>query len=610
MKKILLISVLFSTLSLSAHGKINTASAPPAETKEQHDTRMQWWRDAKFGMFIHWGLYAQAAGYWHGQPPPKDEDQRGEWIMQAVRPPVAEYAEMAETFNPVKFDADQWIAMAKEAGVKYIVITAKHHEGFAMFRTAASPFNICEATPFKRDPLRELADACKKYDIKLGIYYSQAQDWHHPGGLVYREGPWDPVQKSASIDDYLKSIAVPQITELLTHYGPVAELWWDTPGSIMTAERCKPIADLVAKLQPDVVMNNRLGGDYEGDISTPEGFIPATGIPNRDWESCMTMANTWGYKKDVKSYTPSRDLIIKLIDVASKGGNLLLNVSPMDTGEIPAAQVERMHDIGKWMKINSEAIYCTKPTIFGAEAGSYDASKKDKHGDPLFIPGDKWRCTTTENRIFIHLLKWPGSSFTLNDVPNPVTKAYLLADPERTSLQVKQDGGTVTVTLPVQSPDPQISVLALEVAGPLVRPSNDPLAQTVDGSLTLAAVNAEIRNDGGSMPDLVLRGNMAVSWTKPEDHLRWNATVNKPGKFKVFIRYTLQSKNAPASFILNAAGKELRGTLPATKGGKPTGAPAGTVTIDQTGIVPVTLKPDGMKESFINFDSLLFVPEQ
>ncbi len=597
------------SLSLAAQAAETRPAIVQSETKEQHDARMHWWREAKFGMFIHWGLFAQAAGEWNGQPPAKGRDQRGEWLMEAVRMPVADYAKMAATFNPVKFDADQWVKMAKDAGAKYIVYTAKHHEGFAMFQTKVSPYNIIDATPFKRDPLRELSAACQKYGVKLGIYYSQAQDWYHPGGFVYKTGPWDPVQTSAPFEDYLKKVAIPQISELLTNYGPVAELWWDTPCDTLTRELCEPIAQMVAKRQPAVVMNNRLGGGYEGDISTPEGHVPATGYANRDWESCIPMAATWGYKKNITSYTPALTLITQLIDIASKGGNLLLNVSPMDTGEIPSEQVARMRDIGAWMKTNSEAIYGTKPTIFGAEAGAYDLTRKDDTGNPRFLPGNEWRCTTTENRIYIHFLKWPQGSFTLNDVPNRLTKAYLLADPKRAPLSFTQEGGSVKLTLPTQAPDPQISVLALEVAGPLTRPTKDPLAQANDGTVTLNANTAEILNDGGSTPTLTLSEEKAVSWSKPEDHLLWRATLKKPGTFTVLISYSLLTKESNTSATLDLGGTVLRCALPVTMGKRLKSVSVGNVTLTQAGALPVTLMAAGDQTARLSVQSVMLIPQ-
>jgi len=577
---------------------------------ETQDERLEWWRDAKFGMFIHWGLYAQAAGFWNGERPPQGEDQRGEWIMQAVRPSVAEYAALAKTFNPVEFDADEWISMAKYAGVKYIVFTAKHHEGFAMYDSEVSPFNICDATPFKRDVLRELADACHKYDIKLGIYYSQTQDWHHPGGIVYKSGSWDPAQ-NGELDDYLASIAIPQIKELMSNYGPVAELWWDTPGHYMTRERVSEIVELVGELQPDIIMNNRLGGGFEGDISTPEGHVPATGYPNRDWESCIPMANTWGYRKDITDYTPSRSLLIKLIDVASKGGNLLLNVSPMDTGEIPAGQVERMRDIGRWMQVNSESIYGTKPTIFGAESGTYDITQRDRQGNAKFIPGDDWRCTTKDDRIYIHLLKWPNGSFILNDVSGRVEKAYLLADPKRAPLNVQQKNGTVSIELPDQAPDPVISVLVLDLDAPIVYSKIDPLAQCADGSITLEAANAEVLNGGVAIPTLVLQGKRTGSWSRPEDYLKWNSTLKAPGEFAVFIRYAREPRQPNSTFILNVGGKELRGELPLVKpGGKYKATQVGTLTLDHPGALSVTLKAGESSGEFATLESVMLVPVQ
>ena len=329
----------------------------PKETKEQRDPRMAWWREAKFGMFIHWGIYSVPAGTWKD----KQIGGIGEWIMNSGKIPVKDYAEFAGKFNPVKFDADKWVSVAKKAGMKYIVITSKHHDGFAMFHSKATPYNIYDATPFKRDPLKELAAACKKQGIRLGFYYSQAQDWHHPGGAA-AGGHWDKAQ-DGSMDEYLRKIAVPQVREILSNYGPVAVLWWDTPYD-MTKERAEMLLPAL-KLQPGIIMNNRLGGGYEGDTETPEQEIPATGFPGgRDWETCMTMNDTWGFKSYDHNWKSTETLIRMLADIASKGGNFLLNVGPTSEGLIPEPSVERLTAVGTWMDVNGESIYGTSASPF------------------------------------------------------------------------------------------------------------------------------------------------------------------------------------------------------------------------------------------------------
>ena len=303
-------------------------SSAVAETAAQRDARMAWWREARFGMFIHWGVYSVPAGTYQGKQIPSI----GEWIMNNASIPMATYAAYAKEFNPTKFDADQWVSIAKNAGMKYIVITSKHHDGFAMFHSKASGYNIYDATPFKRDPLAELAAACAKQGMKLGFYYSQAQDWGHAGGAAMRKNDrktdhWDPGQ-DGSFDDYLKTVALPQVREILTNYGPVAVLWFDTPTAAMTKQRAQPFVDLLHELQPGIVWNNRLGGGFLGDTETPEQYVPPTGFPGRDWETCMTINNTWGYKSYDTSFKSYDTLLHNLIDIASKGGNYLLNVGP------------------------------------------------------------------------------------------------------------------------------------------------------------------------------------------------------------------------------------------------------------------------------------------
>ncbi len=292
---------------------------------------MGWWRDAKFGLFIHWGVYSVPAGVYRG----RQIGNAGEWIMFSAKVPCAEYQAFAKRFNPIKFNADEWARLAKEAGVKYIVITAKHHDGFAMFASKASDWNIVKATPFGRDPLQELATACRKYGIRLGFYYSQAQDWNNPGGAA-AGGHWDPAQ-NGDMTEYIRRVAVPQVREILSNYGQISVLWWDYPVD-MTRERAEMLLPLL-RLQPGIITNDRLGGGVRGDTETPEQAIPAVGIKGRDWETCMTMNDTWGYKSDDNNWKSSETLVRNLIDIVSKGGNYLLNVGPTSEGLIPEASV-------------------------------------------------------------------------------------------------------------------------------------------------------------------------------------------------------------------------------------------------------------------------------
>src|SRR3954463_12945030 len=367
MKKTLLFPVILCYLLQSLNAQTNA-----------NDKHMEWWREARFGMFIHWGVYAVPAGYYNGQP----IKRIGEWIMNRGKIPVAEYQEYAQQFDPVKYDADAWVKMAKDAGMKYIVITAKHHDGFALFKSNASKWNMVDATPYGKDVLKPLAEACRKYGIKLGFYYSQAQDWNNPGGAAARkvasegwdnpdsakidaytaahEGHWDPAQTTKTMAQYIDEVAVPQVKELLTNYGDVAVLWWDTPTG-MTDEFAEKLQAQLA-LQPKIITNDRLKRpNFPGDFKTPEQRIPNLAeLDGKDWETCMTMNGTWGYKSYDDKWKSSVVMIRNLMDITSKGGNYLLNVGPKADGEFPVESIQRLKEVGEWMKVNGEAVYETK----------------------------------------------------------------------------------------------------------------------------------------------------------------------------------------------------------------------------------------------------------
>jgi alpha-L-fucosidase len=463
MKKIIPTLVLGILLSANLVATAATNQTDRVETKEQRDARMAWWREAKFGMFIHWGVYSVPAGYYHGKP----VNGIGEWIMNKGKIPMAEYQQFAKEYNPVKYNADDWVRAAKDAGMKYIVITAKHHDGFANFKTSASKWNIVDATPYGKDVLQPLAAACRKYDIKLGFYYSQAQDWNNGGAVGLSSTTnsaygWDPLQKT-NMDEYIDKVAVPQVKEICSNYGEFpAVIWWDTPRN-MNYERAKKLYDAVEALRPDVIQNNRLGGGFKGDTETPEQHIPAQGYPGRDWETCMTMNGTWGFKKDDNDWKSTETLIRNLCDIASKGGNYLLNVGPTSEGLIPQPSLDRLAEIGRWMKVNGEAIYDTGPTPFGTEAGRYSDTEKDKDGKPKFITAWGWRATTKPGKIYLEIFQWPtDKKFAMPAVKSEIQKAYLLAG--RAPVNFTQTDSGVTLELPASAPDKIASVICLELA--------------------------------------------------------------------------------------------------------------------------------------------------
>jgi alpha-L-fucosidase len=400
--------------------------------------KMEWWKEAKFGMFIHWGIYSVPAGVYHGNEIPGI----GEWIMNNAKIPVAEYAQYATQFNPTDFNAEEWVKMAKDAGMKYIVITSKHHDGFAMFDSKVSDYDILNASPFKRDIIKEMAEACKKQGLALGLYYSQAQDWHQPGGAA-SGGHWDKAQ-DGNMDKYLDEIAVPQVSEILNNYGDIKVLWWDTPID-MTPERAAKFMPELAK-HPDLIYNNRLGGGVDGDLETPEQYIPATGIPGKNWESCMTMNDTWGFKSTDHNWKSSEMLVRNLIDIASKGGNYLLNVGPTSIGLIPDESIKRLKEVGFWMKINGEAIYGTTSSPF----------KKLDWG----------RCTIKKkgntNFIYLHIFDFPkNGTLWVSGLSSKINKAYPLKDKD-SKLPLSYEGNNLKIDVSGVEKDKFATVVVLE----------------------------------------------------------------------------------------------------------------------------------------------------
>jgi len=500
-------------LLLNACGK-QTQQTAKTEEEIKHDQKMEWWREARFGMFIHWGLYAVPAGEWDG----KEIPGISEWIMLRAGIPVKEYEKLAQQFNPVKFDAEKWVLAAKNAGMKYIVITSKHHDGFAMFQSKASNYNIYDATPFKRDPLMELAAACRKHGIRLGFYYSQAQDWHEAGGtysgIESGKPHWDPELKRDSLMNYINGKALPQVKEILENYGGLDILWWDTPIG-MTEEAAKLLQNEVDKY-PNLITNNRLYKPWPGDFSTPEQHVPPTGL-DYDWEVCMTMNTSWGYKWYDNEWKSSETLIKMLVDIASKGGNLLLNVGPTAEGLIPDSSVIRLEEIGNWMNRNGESVYGTTASPFFKLTWGRCTKKIENGNTTLYLHVFDWPKD--------ELLRVPGMDAKIRDI-------YLLKNPKQ-KFAWKFEDNDLLIHAPKVIFDPINTVIVVKINGEPEITSNKPTL--AEGKISLPAEFADIHNPGyGTQARLENSGESfkITRWIDPRVRVEWMFTTDEPGMYQ------------------------------------------------------------------------------
>lgn len=407
--------------------------------------KMKWFREAKYGMFIHWGIYSIPGGEWQGKPAPHGS----EWIMRNMQIPLAEYRKLADQFNPQSFDPYYYVRKAKQWGMKYIIFTAKHHDGFAMYDSKVSDYNIMN-TPYGKDVVRQLADACEAEGITLCLYYSQMQDWEHPGG---NGNTWDFNKDEKDFDSYFYGKCLPQVKELLTNYGKIGLIWFDTPYD-MPIERCRELADTVHALQPECIINGRIGynlGDYR---QAADNAIPVLSRPD-PWEAVVTLNSSWGYiKRDLVSRSPS-EVIELLVRTVGRGGNLVVNLGPDENGLNPKVFEDVMDEVGVWLEKYGESIFDTS----------------NVPNFPYLIHWGDLTYSSTRKKLYFHVKKYPAFPYRvlLTGLETPVESIRLLAD--GTTLKYSQsyeparDEHRLYVFLPETCPDRDDTVVEVTLAG-------------------------------------------------------------------------------------------------------------------------------------------------
>ena len=596
----LIMAVLGLMLEWSAHGAEPTGSKLDGTSAEMwgaggagtNGVRGAWLKDSRFAMFIHWGLYSELGGQWHG----KTYYGIAEWLMNRARIPAGEYAQTAGQFNPTNFNAGDWVELARAAGMRHMMITAKHHEGFAMFHSMVSPYNIVAATPFQRDPLKELSEACRAQGVRLGFYYSQTVDWHERDATG---NTWDWPEQGRDFQRYLKTKAIPQIEELLRGYGSVAGIWFDTPGPIKPAES-KMLVDLVHQLQPQCLVNSRIGnslGDYDtlGDQEIPS--LPRSGL----WETPDTHNDTWAYAQNDHNWKSPTEIAERLVRVVSRGGTYMLNVGPDGTGRIPEQSARILREVGRWVHAHETAIEGTDPTPLGSLAWG--------------------ECTRRGDILFLHVFHWPSDGRLI--VPGLKTKVNCARLEAGGKLPITTRAEMVEITLPARRPDVLIPVITVELAGP-VEASREQVVlhgcrdELKSGEATLTGCQ-HAKVDWMEKFGDWKHAECVAGWQGSASVAAWEFRTLEPGSFYLDVEYTCPAEDDYSEWRVRCGDTEL--TFPLIDTGERSKREAfggalprfrtyrvGVLDVARAGSQRLTLSPTAPTGKGVRISSLSLVP--
>jgi alpha-L-fucosidase len=539
-------------------------------SQTQTNERAKWFTDSRFGMFIHWGVYSGAEGYWKGEKL-RNDNNYAEWIYYRNRIEKEEYLTLLDRFAWDEIKPEEWVILAKKSGMKYITLTAKHHDGFGLWDSKVSSYDLGDYTNPKRDVVKELAEACKKHGLKLGLYYSHWVDWEHEHG-------WDHNKELTGIspeqyDKYWQEKVIPQMRELLTNYGEISIFWFDMwihhSKTVVTKEQLLQLKGLIRELQPNCLVNSRLGLSIEEDPDIDFKTLGDNSLGNRKeefpWQSPATVAHSWGFHATDSEWKSTTSLLKALINNVSLNGNLMLNIGPRANGDVPYEIEQRLLEMGQWLEVNGESVY-------GARA--FDLPK-NQH-DWGRITCKKIETGTT---VYLHVFNWPlNNELYLTGIKTKPEKIYFLADEQKSPLKFDHSEVLTTIQLAKLQPDPYVSVIVLDF-------NQDPevesglAGKTSDGGISLTLQNVYQGNEnlsitkkdrGGTVPEYVS--------IKENKTLKWEIYVDKPGEKSIDISYSFQQNPENSLIKVKAANKELMHNVSNT--GKTIGEPNENWVID------------------------------
>lgn len=529
----------------------------------QTNERARWFTDARFGMFIHWGVYSGAEGFWKGEKLRNDNDY-AEWIMYRNRIDREEYVTLLDRFDWDEIDPEKWVILAKNSGMKYVTLTAKHHDGFGLWDSQVSDYDLGNYTNPKRDIVKELADACKKHGIKLGLYYSHWIDWEHEYG-------WDHTMEINGIapekyDLYWQEKVIPQIRELLTNYGEIGLFWFDMwihhSETVVTKEQLLQLKGLIRELQPNCLVNSRLGlfveEDPDVDFKTLGDNQLGSQKEDFPWQSPATVAHSWGFHTADTEWKSTTTLLKSLINNVSLNGNFMLNIGPRANGDVPFEISQRMLEMGKWLNVNGESIY-------GAEAFDLD---KDLHD------WGKITCKKEENKtkLYLHVFNWPlNKKLSVTGISDTPQKVYLLADKQQKPIPFDHSGVFTQLDLPVAEPDPYISVVVIEYSR-YPETAQDLVAKTTDGGFSLTVRNLMYSEEKVNIQSKSRRGTIPEhSIISGSQKLKWKIYTDEPGIKSVDVSYSFQGNKPGGKLVVSNGTSRLEHKIETT--GKTVGEP-------------------------------------